>query len=268
MTVELRCMHKTIGQRFKETSRLYHFTTLKAAFSIIESRKLRFGKSFRQNDLIESNRVVFQRVLRGFLPKENRIDLFSENEMRRYQQISFSQDREYDGRWFMGFDLHPMWGLYADKGYGVCLVFDKDKVILEENDSAGDVHYENIVPQDFEFKNKSRSGIKDEVWRRRYEIFFNKRKEWEYEQEFRVIRHAKDEMDMEYLDVSDSLSFVIICKDYSICDLESMFDADSYHDLHYMDRKLPILTYEYGLDGYTLFEDFMVPIWSEQCGYM
>lgn len=50
-------MRKTIGDKFEETSRLYHFTSAKAAFSIIESGKLRFGKSYRLNDLIESNRV-------------------------------------------------------------------------------------------------------------------------------------------------------------------------------------------------------------------
>ena len=41
------CMRKTIGERFEEMPRLYHFTSAKAAFSIIESGKLRFGKSFR-----------------------------------------------------------------------------------------------------------------------------------------------------------------------------------------------------------------------------
>jgi hypothetical protein len=96
----------------------------------------------------------------------------------------------------------------------------------------------------------------------------NKRKEWEYEQEYRIIRRAKKESDTEYLDVSDSLSFVIICKCDSVCLLESMFDSIIYQELHHLNKKLPIFTYECGLDGYTLYEKWMVPVWSEQCGYM
>lgn len=55
---------------------------------------------------------------------------YAEEEMRKYQQLSFSQDRVVDGGHYLGFDLHTMWGLYADKGYGVCLVFDKENLNL------------------------------------------------------------------------------------------------------------------------------------------
>ena len=47
-----------------------------------------------------------------------------------------------------------------------------------------------------------------------------------------------------------------------------MFDSDLFRDLHYSFRRLPILTYEYGIDGYSLFEEFMNPIWTELCGFM
>ena len=261
-------MRRPLSQRFEEMVRLYHFTSSDAAFRIIESSKLRFGKSFRMNDLIESNRVVFQRIVTDDLLGNPRNCLFAEAEMRRYQQISFSQDREYDGRAFLGFDLHTMWGLYANKGYGVCLVFDKGKLGFADGDYGNDVEYYDVVEQSFEFRNRSREGIKSEIWRRKEEIFFMKRKEWEYEQEYRIIRRAKNEMDIEYLDVSDSLSFVIVCKDHSVCGQESMFDSDLYKDLRYVNKRLPVLTYEYGLDGYTLFQEFMNPIWAEQCGFM
>lgn len=261
-------MRKSVGERFEKMSRLYHFTSAKAAFSIIESGKLRFGKSFRLNDLIESNRIVFDHLLNGGDICHDEKDAFAEDEMRRYQVISFSQDADYKDHIFLGFDLHTMWGLYADKGYGVCLVFDKDMLELTDSDWANDVRYYDIIPQDFEFANKSRKGLENEIWRRREEIFFNKRKEWEYEQEYRVIRRARNEFDMEYLDISRALSFVIICKDYSVEGMESMFDSDLYHDLHYSFRSLPILTYEYGIDGYSLFEKYLDPIWTEQCGFI
>ena len=260
-------MRKSITCMFQDMTRLYHFTNYESARLIIKSRKLRFGQSCSLNDLIESNKVIWERVLSEELVEDCN-GQFAEQEMHRYQQLSFSQDKEYDGRDYLGFDLHTMWGLYADKGYGVCLVFDKDKLILGPNDYANNVHYYDIIPQCFAFNNRSKSGIKSEVWRKKDEIFFNKRKEWEYEQEYRVIRRAGKINAYEYLDISDSLSFVIVCKDCSVNGLESMFNSDIYNELHCLDKNLPILTYEYGLDGYTLFENYMVPIWAEQLGYL
>ena len=260
-------MKKSIGYRFEKMSRLYHFTSFSAACKIIKSGKLRFSQSFKLNDLIESNRIVFDHVLSEELLEKNNGKLV-ETEMHRYQQISFSQDKEYDGRSFFGFDLHTMWGLYADKGYGVCLVFDKDKLALCDGDYANDVKYYSLIPQWANINNKSVNGIKAEVWRKKDEIFFCKRKEWEYEQEFRIIRRARSIDDIEFLDISESLSFAIICKDRDIYGFESMFDSEHYWDLRNLNKRVPILTYECGLDGYTLFEKFMVPIWAEQCGYL
>ena len=75
-------------------------------------------------------------------------------------------------------------------------------------------------------------------------------------------------MDTEYLDISEALSFVIVCKDCSVVGMESMFDSDLYHDLRYSFLRLPILTYEYGIDGYSLFEEYMNTIWTEQGGFV
>ena len=264
-------MRKSVAQRFEEMNRLYHFTSFKAACSIIESGKLRFGKLFKMNDLIESNRMGFGRALQGYLSADNSRDyrdMLTENEMHRYQQICFSQDMERDDCCFLGFDLHTMWGLYSDKGYGVCLVFDKEKLTLQDGDYANNVSYHNLVTQGFETHNRCRAGIKAEIWRRRDEIFFIKRKEWEHEQEYRIIRRVRNEWDDEYLDITHALSFVIICKDYSVCYGESMFCGDYFRELRYLNRRLPVLVYEYGLDWYTLWPREGDPIWTEQTGFL
>ena len=234
-------MKESVGYRFQKMSRLYHFTSFNAACKIIKSGKLRFSQSYKLNDLIESNRIVFEHVLSEEL-LEKRNGILAEAEMHRYQQISFSQDREYDGMYFLGFDLHTMWGLYADKGYGVCLVFDKDKLTLSPGDYANDVKYYSIIPQYANINNKSVNGIKAEVWRKKDEIFFSKRKEWEYEQEYRIIRRARSEDDIEFLDISESLSFAIICKDRNVSGFESMFDSEHYSELHDLNKRIPVLT--------------------------
>lgn len=259
-------MRKTISERFQEMTRLYHFTSFDAAYSIIESGRMRFGKQYRMNDLLESNKIAFGHVLsEDTMIQYN--EFFAEDEMHRYQQISFTQDRDYKDTTFLGFDLHTMWGLYADRGAGVCLVFDKEKLELSEGDYAKNVEYYDIIPTNYGFHNKSKGGIRSEIWRRRDEIFFLKRKEWEYEQEYRIIRRAKHEMDDEYLDISKALSFVIICRDNSVGEFESIWNGDYYQDLKYLNRKLPVLSYENGLDGFTLWPDDGDPIWAEQLGY-
>ncbi len=261
-------MRKSIRERFAEMTRLYHFTSFGAACKIIESKRMRFGRQSQMNDLVESNKMVFQRVVFGNLEEDNLNGLYAEKEMHKYQQISFAQDRCVDDRIYEGFNLHPMWGLYADKGNGVCLVFDKEKLKLADGDYANDVDYLDMVLPDFGFMNKSKAGLKAEIWRRRDEIFFCKRKEWEYEQEYRVIRRAKHEWDDEYLDVSDSLSFVILCKDDSLFDGEPIWAGFHYMDIKSIDRKLPVLSYEFGLDGYELWrEEPDDPIWTEFGGF-
>ena len=258
-------MRKSVSERFAEMTRLYHYTNLDAACEIIESRKLRFGKMYKMNDLIESNRVVSGRIFSDSLSER---ELFAEEEMNRYQQVSFTQDQERDGIEYLGFDLHSMWGLYAEKGYGVCLVFDKKRLLYQEGDCPKEVTYRNFIPKDYEFLNKSKAGIRSEIWRRREELFFYKRKEWEYEQEFRVIRRAKNKDDDEYLDVSEALSFVIICKDETVETGESIWDGVNCYVLKHLKRKVPVLSYEYDLDWYTLYSNRTGdPIWTEQLGF-
>lgn len=261
-------MGKSIRQRFAEMTRLYHFTSFESACMIIESRKLRFGKLFQMNDPVERNRIVFKRVVFGNLEEDTDNGLYAEKEMRRYQQISFSQDRVDGDRVFEGFNLHPMWGLYANNGYGVCLVFDKKKLKLEEGDYAGEVQYENYVLPDYAFHNKSKKGIKSEIWRRKDEIFFRKRKEWENEQEYRIIRRSRNEWDNNYLDVSDSLSFVILCKDDSLFEGEPIWAGFHNADIYFIDKKLPVLSYEFGIDGYELWQNGSgYPLWTEFGGF-
>ena len=63
-------MRKSLRERFADMTRLYHFTNFDAACKIIESRQLRFGKLSQMNDLIENDKIVFQRVIFGNLDED------------------------------------------------------------------------------------------------------------------------------------------------------------------------------------------------------
>lgn len=261
---------KDIRYQFADMTRLYHFTTFDSACKIIESKQLRFGKPFDMNDLIENNKVVYQRLILGNLDKDDLNGAYAEEEMNRYQQISFAQDRVVDDIVYEGFNLHAMWGLYANKGFGACLVFDKNKLKLTDRDYANDVSYYEYIPSGFVFHNKSKSGIRSEISARKDEIFFCKRKEWEREQEFRIIRRARNEYDDNYLDVSGALSFVILCYETFVFDDEYPCDGCYSDVIKKIDKKLPVLKYEVYLDGYALWKNDNYaddPIWTEESGF-
>ena len=110
-------------ESFKETDKLYHFTTFDSAKKIIESNSLRFGRLNNMNDIHETSKSMFAKSNMQEFPEELLNELY--NEIYRYRQISLTQDTQDK----CGFDLHNMWGLYANKFDGVCLVFDKNKLL-------------------------------------------------------------------------------------------------------------------------------------------
>ena len=57
-----------------------------------------------------------------------------ELEMKKYKSISFTWDDSNK----RGYEIDSLWGYYAQKGNGVCLVFDKSMLLncLEEKSKA------------------------------------------------------------------------------------------------------------------------------------
>ena len=127
----------SIKEQFEQTEKLYHFTSFDTAMKIIESNRLKFGRLNNMNDIHENDKIVFVDA------KGQPIDKFPSDvldalhdEIYKYRQISLSIDSKDEKK--QGFDLHQMWGLYADKGEGVCLVFDQKE--LEKNFEKVNIH--------------------------------------------------------------------------------------------------------------------------------
>ena len=122
-----------IKEQFKQIEKLYHFTSFDTALKIIESNRLRFGRLSNMNDIHEVAKNMFVdtngRPIDKF-PSDVLNALY--DEVYKYRQISLTIDDKEDDKY--GFDLHQMWGLYADKGEGVCFVFDKKELDLKSAD--------------------------------------------------------------------------------------------------------------------------------------
>lgn len=271
-----------VKELFKQTEKLYHFTAFDTALKIIESNSLRFGKLNNMNDLHENDKISFVDT-NGQPMDDFPSDVLDalHDEIYKYRQISLTaEDKSGD---INGFDLHPMWGLYADKGEGVCLVFDK-KVLMKSPDmlyiTHDRVNYDK--PEKLESfaisVSKKPEEVVNEVRGKIKELFFHKRKEWEHEQEYRLMKRCSLVTKEEYLKLGHALKFVILSSKLSEIDevryykqikeikkkLEIMENARNKGD----DRKIPLLIYGNGLFDYKLItEDREEEIWNSNEGY-
>ena len=196
------------ARKFESTEKLYHYTSFDNALKILLLRELRFSRLSGMNDIYESSKHI------GIIGDCNNIADITETfnkEIRGYQQISLSIDDHAKNRF--GFDLPAMWGHYAEKGNGVCLVLNKKKLLKKLNAEwlCGTIVYEDnldnwiLAPcSEITDINKVPAYIR----KNREQLFLTKTKDWEYEQEFRIICQSSNQ---EYLSVKGCVMCVLLC---------------------------------------------------------
>ena len=191
---------------FKKFKPLYHFTNFESAVRILASKKFRYSKMDNVNDPNESFRQIYC-MLNNVSPDSYEKIGAIIKELEHYQQISFSCDSAL----FRGFNLLNMWGNYADKGYGVCLVFDEDELIKGlQKKCFGNIEYINNYDPSISFMANSLDDVVDYVSNNIKSIFFKKSMEWQYEQEFRIVQRFDSTGD-NYLDLNKCWDNVLKC---------------------------------------------------------
>lgn len=272
----------SIREQFKQTEKLYHFTSFDTALKIIESNRLRFGRLSNMNDIHENDKLMFADA-NGLEIDEFPSDVLDAlyDEIYKYRQISLTADSEDGDK--DGFDLHQMWGLYADKGEGVCLVFDKDE--LEKNYDMINIHkkrvnYDKTQELDSYIVSLSQKpgNVPAEVKSQLSKIFFHKRKEWEHEQEYRLIKRCPNTVKEEYLLLGHALKFVILSSKLRNIDEVRYFKKikDIKEKLRKVEEarhvgdvgNIPVLVYGNGLFDYALVtSNHDNIIWDSKNGY-
>ncbi|MCM1071620.1 MAG: DUF2971 domain-containing protein [[Clostridium] fimetarium] len=224
-------------KQFRDTEKLYHYTTLANALSIIQSGRLYMSALSKLNDINESYRPIW--AFNDAYDDDTRyewLDMAVE-ELRNYRQCSLTMDDERPG-----FAILPLWGHYANKGMGVCLVFDKNKIIESLSD-RNDFHsdkvkyvpsYDNGITIDEEPKEYFRKHMS--------ETFFRKSSDWEYEQEFRII--CRTECTSAHIDISKAIMAAIMCYAED-CDFnkDSIYNSSAYLLLTKAAPSIPILIF-------------------------
>ena len=250
-------------QEFQKIDKLYHYTKFDSAKTIIESNSLKFGRLDNMNDVYEAYKQVSDESLNAD------IDIKQIHEaLLSYMQLSFTQDGIYKG-----YEISAMWGHYAEKGKGVCLVFDKKKLIKILPDGL----HHNKVDYQIDFKGDitiDSNNLSESIGQNMNKFFFTKSKDWEYEQEYRVVRKVDDINSNVFLPLNDRLIAVILQyadSEEGVYDkyVDSIFSSQHFRILDKIsDRNLLILEYGHFLEESNLRDEKGVCYSSSKDGFV
>ncbi len=208
---------------FKKLEKLYHFTSFDSCIKILLSNTLLFGRLCDLNDINELYRPLFSKTL-----EETDFD-YVRNIISQYQQLSLTQDDKRVDK--AGFDIPAMWGHYADKGRGACLVFNKAKLLKNKPSfvlQTGSVDYDKTYTPDIHFSTNKNGTLVPFTEQEIADLFFKKTVDWSYEQEFRII--GKNDINDHRLlyEIGDSLEGIILRRADDISPDKKIFSSRNF----------------------------------------
>ena len=217
--------------KFQEIEKLYHYTPLKNGLLILLSGKIIMSNPSRMNDINESYRPMY---CSGCEIDE------AEAEILKYHQRIFTID---DGR-IPGFAIPALWGHYADKGMGMCLVFDKLKLTSRLNGKAwshGEIKYDSVYDSSIIIEGNPKEYIEKNI----QNVFFTKSSDWSYEREYRLLCRA-DVIPVE-IDIAHAIVAVIVYRFSDIPREDSPISSVTYRTLMKTLNKMQIPILIFGL---------------------
>ena len=222
--------------------KLYHYTSFEAACKIVASKTLLYGSLSTLNDLNESYRPLF------YHSEEARIAV--ESELKRIGQVSFCTDKP-----LLGFDISAMWAHYAQTGYGVCLVFDKQELLRCAQSTCwklGQVTYSEkydadiIIPQGI---------LPHEYFEKHFQpLLLTKTTDWQYEQEFRILCRKETEGEQKALSFDNALLAIILNRGRNIQPGNSVMGSSEYKALKQLSPNVPVVELGHFLEETNLSE--------------
>lgn len=169
-------------EMYEASDIVYHFTSLENCKKILKSGCLRFGHLYSSNDIIETHPGIFFEHIEGDSADYDSGAVL--DVLHKYHICCLAQSPQSGVPVFAN---HAMWGHYGDNGKGACLVFDKAILCMQARQMGalvGEICYENNYSGQITVDPRNIEGsIEDQKGR----IFFRKRKEWELENELRLL---------------------------------------------------------------------------------
>lgn len=216
--------------------RLYHYTSFNNFVKIYLTQTLKFGAVTDMNDLFENNPMVQCHTL-------NEVKLLDKylKEKKRYKQISLTMD--YDS-FTQGCMSPMMWGVYGDKGNGVCIEFDYAKLMrhIKRHMLCDGITYESKYPEAPTISKESANNWDSFFKNNKKAIFFTKHDSWSRENEYRIVSKKDD-----YLKINGAITAIYLTKPLSKegeCIEKLLQDNnDIYFKCVYKDSTLNVGTY-------------------------
>lgn len=173
--------------------KLYHYTSFESFVKIWLSQKILLGSIENVNDFMEYKHTV-EVNNPCCLPLT---EAFNDVRMS-FRQLSFTLDDDQ----MEGFKNPMMWGQYANKGRGVCMEFDFNKLYLNYKDKSevfdGFVCYKDKLPKLPPLNGIiTRNDIRRYILRNKEPIMFTKFTVWDAENEYRIVSDNISEIEID-----------------------------------------------------------------------
>ena len=173
--------------------KLYHYTSFESFVKIWLSQKILLGSIENVNDFMEYKHTV-EVNNPCCLPLT---EAFNDVRMS-FRQLSFTLDDDQ----MEGFKNPMMWGQYANKGRGVCMEFDFNKLFLNYKDKSdvfdGFVCYKDKLPKLPPINGIiTRNDIRRYILRNKEPIMFTKFTVWDAENEYRIVSDNISEIEID-----------------------------------------------------------------------
>ena len=221
------------------SDKLYHFTDLDSFIKIWLSKKLLFSERSRMNDIAEKCDMI------SGANKEN-MQIYLDA-VREYKQLSFSNYKSPCGLEIYKSPL--MWGFYGKKATGVCIEFDKEILLSSSsNIKYKDISYYEHIPTNSHIDNFDSYEINTIEDARKVVnehidcIYFSKYKEWEFENELRIISKTESFLDIRgsikriYLfEPESSIKEIVFNLVSSECEIKILFLSTIINGERYID---------------------------------
>lgn len=165
---------------------LYHYTSFESFVKIWLSKQLLFSVHSGVNDILEQNKLLS--MASPFLEENFKTAMF------QYKQISLTMDFSDEK---MGCMSTMLWGHYGKSGHGICIKLDTNKLDLSSciHDK---IQYVDMFtkPKVLDEGITQVEDISNFIESEKKIFFFTKLKEWEHENEYRLISRTKEALDI------------------------------------------------------------------------
>lgn len=187
----------------KKREHLYHFTSFDAFVKIWLSKRLLFSNVENVNDIQEADFPINSTNPQQWAVMQKFKDL-----RLKFRQISLTMD--YNS-YLKGCMSTQMWAYYGDKGNGVCIILDYDKLNIPKNCLEGKVHYVNCTNAiDIDHNIETTLDIRKFILRNKKKIFFTKQFTWKGENEYRIVSDSEIG-----IDISDAITAICVSNIHS-----------------------------------------------------